>query len=125
MGKKWDQDKSYKELLAEEEKAVNTTYRKKKPIPNHPKKIITGNIAALGNNVFYLGGSVMQTGYHYQKTVDKIAEYVQSEFGGRMWTLITTQVECQPVEPAETNGHPCYNLIMGSGSIQARIQPVP
>ena len=98
MGKKWNQDANrFKKILDEDQQDSKPKFYNKKPV----QKTITGNIASLGSHVFYLGGSVEKSGYHFQLTVNKIAEYVQTEYGGDMWTLITTQTECRPTEPEE------------------------
>ena len=97
MGKKWqgDSKERWKDIREESTKPKDSGVR-------YPtKKTITGNITSLGVNVYYLGGNAEKSGYHYQKTTDKIAEYVQNEYGGNMWILITTQAECKPTEPQE------------------------
>ena len=97
MGKKWNDDKkeAFKKLA--EQSPARPSFRSS-------KKSITGNIASLGNHVFYLGGNADKSGYHYERTIEKLAEYIQAEYGNMMWILVTTGAECRPTEPKALAG---------------------
>ena len=51
-----------------------------------------------------MGGSPNKNGCRYEKAVERLAEHVQSEFGSKMWSLITARTECKPIEPEQPTG---------------------
>lgn len=97
MGKKWNVDNKDKFKEIKEERSTKPSFKSS-------KKDNTGNIASLGNHVFYIGGNADKSGYHYERTVEKLSEHIQVEHGNGMWTLVTTGTECRPTEPKEPTG---------------------